>query len=108
MIDRFEQVGVTATQRLVLELEVLGERQHDLLSALAGDLVVPVHDFGGDGDRRQRGRVDVARQPAEHVLRRRVDEATSRAPRRHDGDAGQCDGREQRAAAGERRAPSRR
>ena len=60
--------GSARQQRLALELQVLGQRQDDLLGARAGDLVVPVGDVLLDGDRRERRRVDVVRHPAEDVV----------------------------------------
>ena len=42
VVDGFEDGGVRAQQRLVLELQVLGQGQDDLPGARAGDLVVPV------------------------------------------------------------------
>ena len=79
VVDRLEDGRVGPQQRLVLELEVLGEGQHDLTRPCAGDLVVPVEDVLLDGDRGEGGRVDLVGDPAQHVGGRGDDPARRRA-----------------------------
>ena len=60
VVDGGEDRRVVAQQRLVLELEVLGQGQEDALGALAGrDLVAPVGDVLLDADGREGRRIDL-------------------------------------------------
>ena len=52
MVDGVEDRGVGSQERLVLELEVLGEVEDELPGDRSGDLVVPVGDVLLDRDRR--------------------------------------------------------
>ena len=61
-------VASAREERLALQLEVLGQREHELVDARPGDLVVPVGDVLLDGDRRERRRIDVAGHPADDVV----------------------------------------
>ena len=69
---------VRATERLVLEFEVLDEGQDDLLRAGTGDLVVPVEDVLVHGDLGQGRRVHVVGDPVQDVGSRRYDDAAGR------------------------------
>ena len=77
---RLEHRTVGAPERLGFELQVLGQRQDDLLGARSGDLVVPVEDLLVDGDRGERGRVDLDGHAADDVGRRRHDGPARRGP----------------------------
>ena len=83
MVDRRQDRRVAPQQGLVLELQVLGHRQDDLLGARPGDLVVPVGDVRADGDRGERRRVDLVRHAVERLVHvDRDDPAGGRARRR--------------------------
>ena len=69
MIDGLEDRRVALEERLVLELEVLDQREHDRLGSPTGDLVIPVGHVRLDGDRRKRRRVDVVSGAVEDVGR---------------------------------------
>ena len=59
MVGGLEDARIAAQDGLVLDLEVLGHRHHDVAGALALDRVVPVGHVLADRDRRERRRVDL-------------------------------------------------
>ena len=73
---------VAAEQGLVLQLEVLGQRQDEGLGARTGHLVVEVDDVRLDRDRRERGGIDLVRDPVQDLggRRRRSERPAGRRP----------------------------